>query len=60
MHTQGKQRQSLRTFLDNKIFATEEDRSINRRECLTLQIELPGLCVFTIELQDLATYYIQV
>lgn len=55
--TQGKQLQSLRTFLDDKIFQLEtiayKDQP-TKEECLTCQIELPGLHVFARELKELA------
>lgn len=55
--TQGQQLQSLRTFLDDKIFQLEtiayKDQP-TKEECLTFQIELPGLHVFARELKELA------
>ena len=57
--TQGKELQSLRTLLDDKILQLETLASKDKQtteEYLTLQIELPGLHVFTRELKDLANY----
>jgi len=57
LRTQGKELQSLRTFLDDEILQLETLASKNKQtteEYLTLQIELPGLHVFTRELKDLA------
>ena len=55
--TQGQQLQSLRTFLDDKIFQLEtiayKDQP-TKEGCLTFQIELPGLHVFARELKELA------
>jgi len=59
LQTQGKKLQSLRTFLDDKILQLETVASKDKpttEEYLTLQIELPGLHVFTRELKDLANY----
>jgi len=59
LRTQGKELQSLRTFLDDKILQLETLASKDKQtteEYLTLQIELPGFHVFTKELKDLANY----
>lgn len=54
-----KELQSLTTFLDDKILQLETLASKDKpttEDYLTLQIELPGLHAFAIELQDLAHY----
>lgn len=57
VQTKRKQLQSLGSFLDEKILHLESiahKDKLTYEECLTLQIELPGLLIFTRELKDLA------
>ena len=57
VQTKRKQLQSLGSFLDDKILHLESiahKDKLTYEECLTLQIELPGLLIFTRELKDLA------